>query len=83
MERDYQGYFAELARSDPEPLTPSERELDCLRYTSHGLTAQECSEAMHYGVTSVEDALARARRDLGAKTTTHAVAIALRLGLID
>jgi DNA-binding CsgD family transcriptional regulator len=64
-------------------LAATERQLEALRYTSHGLQEHECADAMGISVNTVKKDLLRARRNLRAKNTTHAVAIALRLRLID
>jgi DNA-binding CsgD family transcriptional regulator len=61
----------------------SARELEALRYTSHGLDRAQCADAMNVSPETVKTHLEIARLKLRAKTTPHAVAIALRLGLID
>ena len=66
-----------------KPLAASRRELDALRYSSHGLRERECADAMGVSEETVKTHLDFARRKLRAKNTAHAVAIALRLGLID
>jgi DNA-binding CsgD family transcriptional regulator len=80
---DYGGYYGDEAHPEPEPLATSKRELEVLRYTSHGLRWRECAAAMDLSPHTVNTHLEHARRKLGAKNTAHAVAIALRLGLID
>lgn len=81
MGRDFDGYFSELAL--PQRRSASQRQLEALSYHSHGLVESECADAMGVSCETVKTHLEVARRSLGAKTTTHAVAIALRLGLID
>lgn len=83
MERDFDGYFSELAIREPQRLSASAREIEVLRYHSHGLTQEQCADALGIGAESVKTHMAEARRKLAAKNTAHAVAIALRLGLID
>ncbi len=80
MERDFAGYLND--RAAPPPTVPT-RTLACLRYLSHGLTYQQTADAMGIGHSSVLDYVKLARLELRAKNRTHAVAIALRLGLID
>ena len=81
MPRDFKGYFSDIAA--PRRLSASQRELEALRYTSHGLRWKECAAAMGCSEETVKTHLHEARRKLAAKNTCHAVAIALRLGLID
>lgn len=61
---------------------PTRRELDCLTAASHGLREHETAELLGVAYSTVHDTLARARRVLRAKTTTQAVVLALRAGLI-
>jgi len=77
---DYEGYLDD--HRDAE-LVATAQQLKTLHYTSHGLRERECAEAMGITVDGVKTNLTRARRNLRAKNTAHAVAIALRLGLID
>lgn len=62
------------------PLTPRERVT--LVWFSHGLTAQGVAEMMGIGEETVKSHIAIARLKLQAKNTPHAVANALRLGII-
>jgi DNA-binding CsgD family transcriptional regulator len=62
-------------------LTP--HQVRCLQAASHGLQAHETAEAFGVGVESVKTHLKLARRALAAKTTTQAVAEALRQGLME
>ena len=77
---DYEGYFAEKTH---RPRVTAPRELEVLRYASHGLTEYESADAMGVSAGTVNGYMQQVRRELRAKTWTHAVAIALRLGLID
>lgn len=65
------------ARHDLSPA-----ELDALRACSHGLTAAMAGELLAKEAETVKTQLKHARLKLGAKNTAHAVAIALREGLI-
>lgn len=58
-------------------------EIEALRMMSHGLTVEMVASATHFALDTIKNRLARARYLLGAKNTTHAVAIAIRTGLID
>lgn len=62
-------------------LTGREREL--LTYLSHGLTLGMAADAMGVTVGTAREFRQTARFKLRAKTTTHAVALALRQGLIS
>ena len=61
-------------------LSPGD--LLALRYMSHGLTEAETGDALGVGRYAIHDRIERCRIRLGCKTTTHAVAQALRQGLI-
>jgi DNA-binding CsgD family transcriptional regulator len=80
---DYGGYYGDEVHSEREPLDATARELEVLRYTSYGLKWRECADAMGIAPDTVMAHLSHVRRKLRAKNTAHAVAIALRLGLID
>jgi DNA-binding CsgD family transcriptional regulator len=62
-------------------LAPAD--LLALRFASHGLTEAETAAAIGYSKATVHDRLKRCRRLLAAKSTTQAVAEALRQGLIS
>jgi len=61
----------------------SGRERDVLRCRSHGLNAPMTAETLGIGLETVYTHLGTARLKLGAKDSTHAVALALRQHLID
>lgn len=61
----------------------TERELLCLRLAAEGGTAAEISESTGIGERTVNFHMANAIGKLSAANKTHAVALAMRLGLID
>ena len=62
------------------PLSPAER--DVLRCLSHGLTERMAAETLGRPFFTVRDQSKSARFKLRAKDSTHAVAIAIRQGLL-
>jgi DNA-binding CsgD family transcriptional regulator len=62
-------------------LSPRQRET--LTLIASGATDKQIGRLLRISAFTVGHHLARARERLGATTTAHAVAIALRLGLID
>lgn len=64
-------------------VDPTAAELDVLRCAADGHSVPETALLLAKGDTTVKNQLMRARLKLGAKNTTHAVAIALRKGLIQ
>lgn len=60
----------------------SERELDCLNWTSAGKTSAEIAEILNLSEHTVNHYLNRATRKLDAVNRTQAVAKAFRLGLV-
>lgn len=68
------------AHSANVTLTPAERR--CILGMSHGLGRQGVADAWGIDVESVKSQLRTARAKLAAKDTTHAVALALRYGII-
>lgn len=73
--------FQPRAVHDGLPLTPRER--DVLRRVALGDTDLEAGEALGIGVATVRTHLEAARRKLGARTRSHAVARALTGGLLE
>src|SRR4051794_4371076 len=63
-----------------ETLTPAERR--CLSAAACGLRRMESATVLGLSPHTIDSELLKARRRLRAKTTTHAVAEALRQGLI-
>jgi DNA-binding CsgD family transcriptional regulator len=70
-----------VGRPPVAELTPTE--LRCLRAASYGLRADETAEALGLTFDAVRMQLRHARRKLAAKNTAHALAIAMRHGLIS
>jgi LuxR family quorum sensing-dependent transcriptional regulator len=62
-------------------LTPREREV--LRWVARGKSAREVGEILHIAKRTVDEHAQTAVRKLGARNRTHAVAIAVRDGLIE
>ena len=69
-----------MAHELPETITDAER--DCLIAASHGLRTAGIAALLGREPSTVQTHLTYARRRLRAKNTTHAVAIAIRMGLI-
>lgn len=78
---DSDGYFAERAVPKRQDLTPTE--VANLRWLSHGLTDPMIADARGVSRETVKRQLTMTRYKLAAKTRAHAVAIALRAGIID
>ena len=67
--------------AQPGPsLTPRER--DCLAFVAEGHRTAEIAHRLGIAETTAEFHIANARRRLGARTRDHAVALALRAGLL-
>lgn len=62
------------------PLTQRERQ--CLAWASSGKTREETAMILGVSARAVRFHLDNARQNLGASTITHAVALALRQGLL-
>lgn len=67
--------------NDYTVLSPSE--LRVLVLAAQGLTARQIAEDLHRSRDTISAQLGQARTKLGAKTTSHAVALAFRQGLIE
>ncbi|WP_274425745.1 helix-turn-helix transcriptional regulator [Chelativorans sp. YIM 93263] len=61
----------------------SRRELQCLKLTANGLTSDDIAEELGLSVHTANQYLANAAQKLNATNRIHAVAKALREGLID
>lgn len=60
----------------------TERQLDILRMVSNGYSHKEVAAQMKWSDTTVAHELERVRKVLGARSTTEAVAMAIRAGHI-
>ena len=61
---------------------PTRRQIDVLRCLSHGMTEQMAADVLGIGHQTVRKLARQARSRLAAKTATHAVAVAIRRGLL-
>lgn len=61
----------------------SRRELECLRLTARGLTSEEIAASLGLSIHTANQYLANTAQKLDAVNRMHAVAKAMRLGLID
>lgn len=80
--------FDELPEVMPEREESSQpaisrRELQCLKLTANGLTSEEIAQELGLSVHTANQYLANAVQKLDAANRIHAVAKALREGLID
>jgi DNA-binding CsgD family transcriptional regulator len=79
--------FCQLTRlraSAARALPPiSRRELECLRLTANGQTSEEIAARLGLSVHTANQYLTNSTQKLNAMNRMHAVAKALRLGLID
>ena len=69
------------AKAENSSLTPREREV--LGWVAQGKSAGEIAEILHIVKRTVDEHVQTAVRKLGALNRTHAVAIALRDGIIE
>ena len=76
--------YAALTHGDgtPSRVSLSPRERDCLAYIADGLRTSDIAHRLGIANATVELHMRRARHRLGARTRDHAVAIAVRLGLV-
>lgn len=79
--------FGEMVRRELGPVgrTPAvtRRELDCLRLTANGYTSEEIAVVLNLSVHTTNQYLTKVALKLNAVNRMHAVAKALRLGLIE
>ena len=61
----------------------SKRELECLKLTANGYTSEEIARLLKLSVHTANQYLSNTTQKLDAVNRMHAVAKALRLGLID
>lgn len=64
-------------------ITLSPRQLECLLWTSRGLSAKMIAGRLGLSEAVVHEYLGLARRRLGCTTKSHAVARAMQLDLIE
>lgn len=69
------------AKSGNSSLTPREREV--LALVAHGKSGREIGESLHIAARTVDVHVQAAVRKLGARNRLHALAIALRDGVIE
>ncbi len=72
---------ARRRHADAGPLTPREREV--LALLAEGLTSADAAAQLGLSAETIETHVRRALRKLGARSRTHAVALALRLELLE
>ena len=68
-------------KSSTDSLT--HRNLEVLQLIADGYSAKEISAKIYLSYQTTKRHLSRIRKALGAKSTTHAVAIAIREGIIE
>jgi DNA-binding NarL/FixJ family response regulator len=75
---------ASVVEAAPGSWAPelSSREIDVLRLAADGATSEDIAGALHLTEHTVKSHLKRIQSKLGARNRTHAVATALRTGLI-
>jgi DNA-binding CsgD family transcriptional regulator len=66
-----------------EQISLAKRELECIRLAADGLTSEDIAKALGLSLHTANQYLAEAARKLNATGRMHAVAKALRMGLID
>jgi DNA-binding NarL/FixJ family response regulator len=64
------------------PNLKAEDYIQVLQLKAEGLTNTEIAQKLFLSVDAVKMRLERARKDLGARNTVHAVAIACQLGRV-
>jgi DNA-binding CsgD family transcriptional regulator len=74
---------AELPTQRPVTAVLSVREQEVLRLVADGASLREIGEQLAIAEATVRTHLANANRKLGARNRAHAVALGLRLGLIE
>ncbi len=73
----------EAERNTSRPLLLSPRELACLRLVAWGLTGRGVARELGITVATVKSHLARVRGKLAARSTCHAVALAVVAGWVE
>jgi DNA-binding CsgD family transcriptional regulator len=91
LEESYRAFQTAIASGEiPErllenlavPKTLDASEVDALELAALGLSARESADVLGVGLMSVKTRRRNARLRLGARNTTHAVALAVVLGLL-
>lgn len=77
----YSKRFTELVSVDTEPF--SARDLDILRYISHGYKSEEIAKMLFVTISTVEYHRHKIMQRLQANNNAHMVAIAMKRGLIS
>lgn len=83
MEERYAGYLSLEPRATPRrdyELTP--RMLDVFRCLAYGMDVRGAAESCGIGYETAKTYVAEGRGRLAAKTTTHAVALLFRAGVL-
>jgi DNA-binding CsgD family transcriptional regulator len=75
--------FTDLPRNESGTVFLTDRERDVLTWAGRGLTVADTSDVLKIGEETVQTHVRHAIEKLSATNKTHAVAKALRLGLID
>lgn len=77
-------FFHKRVSGEPDEKAPllSERERDILQFCAMGLTAFEISDRLEVTVSTIKYHLNQLRYKMNVVNTTHAVAMAMKLGLI-
>lgn len=85
--QDCIGIFEDVVRrkqfADDKAPNMSKRELECLRLTANGLTSDDIATALGLSVHTANQYLTNTAHKLDAVNRVHAVAKALRTGVID
>jgi len=80
-------FHTQMNRLDPRqeaaPPKLSKRECACLFWTAHGKTRQDIAVILDLSARTVGFHIENAKAKLGASSVTHAVALAMRYGLIS
>lgn len=74
---------ARAGRAAGPPAVLSPRQLETLTLFARGASDKQVGRLLHISKYTVHHHLERARERLGATHTAHAIAVAIRLGLID
>lgn len=80
-DRGFDRLLADLEAVEAPELPPKQHEI--LELFAEGLTREEIASRMGIGAETVKKQSSIVRRKLGARTTPNAVAIALRIGVIE